>query len=82
MSKTRNRPILAVALLLVAALACNMPRRATPSASELVYTAAAQTQFAQQTLVAQPPVLVDDDQRSRVRLVYLHLKCICYLVQN
>lgn len=56
MSQSKNRPLLAVVLLLVAALACNMPRRATPSASELVYTAAAQTQFAQQTLVAQPPV--------------------------
>jgi len=56
MNKTNPRLALLALVLLIAALACNMPRRAAPSASELVYTAAAQTLEAQMTLVAQPPV--------------------------
>jgi len=56
MIKTRNRMIIILFVLFIAALACNLPRRATPSPSGVVYTAAAQTLEAQLTLVAQPPV--------------------------
>jgi len=56
MNKTGYRTMIILILLLIAALACNLPRRATPSPSGVVYTAAAQTLEAQLTLVAQPPV--------------------------
>jgi hypothetical protein len=52
-----NRLLILVFLLLLPALACNMPR-GTPTASEadLIYTAAAETVAAQLTQVSQPPV--------------------------
>jgi len=54
--KPRNRLVVLLLVLLAAALACNLPRRATPSPLEAVNTAAALTLEAQLTLVAQPPV--------------------------
>jgi len=56
MINPRIRTVTLLLVLLVVALACNMPRRATPSPLEAVNTAAALTLEAQLTLVAQPPV--------------------------
>lgn len=51
-----NRLLILVFLLLLPALACNMPRGTpTPSEADLIYTAAAETVAAQLTQVSQPP---------------------------
>ena len=51
-----NRFLILVFLLLLPALACNMPRGTpTPSEADLIYTAAAETVAAQLTQVSQPP---------------------------
>ncbi len=56
MNSLRNRLFLIIFMLLLPALACNMPRGTpTPSEAELIYTAAAQTVSAQMTQLAQPP---------------------------
>jgi hypothetical protein len=51
-----NRLLILVFMLLLPALACNMPRgTATPSEADLIYTAAAETLAVQMTQVSQPP---------------------------
>jgi hypothetical protein len=51
-----NRLLILIFLLLLPALACNMPRGTpTPSEADLIYTAAAETVAAQLTQVSQPP---------------------------
>jgi hypothetical protein len=55
----KYRFIMAILVLVLAALACNMPRRDTtpsPSGADAIYTAAAETVEAQLTSVSQPPV--------------------------
>ena len=51
-----NRFLILVFMLLLPALACNMPRGTpTPSEADLIYTAAAETLAVQMTQVSQPP---------------------------
>lgn len=55
MDALRNRLVLLIILLVLPALACNMPRGTpTPSEADALYTAAAQTVSAQLTQVTQP----------------------------
>jgi hypothetical protein len=53
--------LIALVLVILVQLACNMPRGGgtpTPSGAEILYTAAAQTVEAQLTQVNQPPATV------------------------